>query len=186
MTIPTAPQDLSPKVFFAAEHGALLGMAARALATRTYSGLEPADLVSRAYLKALNGFNVSSREQGLIYAKVIIRSALVDELRRIRRRPTVTLDAASERPDHRPTAPELLAKRERDAAVREALRQLAPMYREVLDLYHFQDFKYQEIADTLSLPLGTVMNRIFRARAKLRTMIPASVYSPATAQEATC
>jgi DNA-directed RNA polymerase specialized sigma subunit len=124
MTTATAPQDLTAKAFFAAEYPALLSMAARALNTRTYSGLEPADLVARALLKAMNGFNVKTREQGLTYAKVIIRSALVDELRRIRRRPTVTLEEVPERAT-RATAHTLLAKQERDAALHEALRQLA-------------------------------------------------------------
>lgn len=49
-----------------------------------------------------------------------------------------------------------------------AIDQLAPLYREVLVLYHFEHLKYQEIAETLGIPLGTVMNRIFRARQKLR------------------
>jgi RNA polymerase sigma-70 factor (ECF subfamily) len=44
------------------------------------------------------------------------------------------------------------------------------MYREVLLLYHFEQLKYREIADLLELPLGTVMNRIFRARQRLRTI----------------
>jgi RNA polymerase sigma-70 factor (ECF subfamily) len=42
------------------------------------------------------------------------------------------------------------------------------MYREILVLYHFEHLKYAEIADVLDVPIGTVMNRIFRARRKLR------------------
>jgi RNA polymerase sigma-70 factor (ECF subfamily) len=42
------------------------------------------------------------------------------------------------------------------------------MYREILVLYHFEHLKYVEIAEVLDVPLGTVMNRIFRARRKLR------------------
>ena len=49
-----------------------------------------------------------------------------------------------------------------------ALTTLPPAYREVLELYHFQHLKYREIADVLDIPIGTVMNRIFRARRKLR------------------
>ena len=44
------------------------------------------------------------------------------------------------------------------------------MYREVLALYHFEHLKYSEIAEVLDIPLGTVMNRIFRARRKLRVI----------------
>ena len=55
--------------------------------------------------------------------------------------------------------------------VREALDALPPLYREVLELHHFQDLKYREIADTLDVPIGTVMNRIFRARKKMAVSI---------------
>ena len=48
---------------------------------------------------------------------------------------------------------------------------LPPMYREILALYHFEHLKYTEIATALDLPLGTVMNRIFRARQKLRALL---------------
>jgi RNA polymerase sigma-70 factor (ECF subfamily) len=44
------------------------------------------------------------------------------------------------------------------------------MYREVLVLYHFEHLKYVEIAEVLEIPIGTVMNRIFRARRKLRAL----------------
>ena len=44
------------------------------------------------------------------------------------------------------------------------------MYREVLVLYHFEHLKYAQIAETLQIPIGTVMNRIFRARRKLRAI----------------
>lgn len=43
-------------------------------------------------------------------------------------------------------------------------------------LMHFQGFKYQEIAETLSLPLGTVKSRIFFARKELKGQI-AKYYS---------
>ena len=75
-------------------------------------------------------------------------------------------------PDRADTAPlqdELVSKRQEASAVRQALRGLPPLYREVLELHHFRHMKYREIADTLDLPLGTVMNRIHRARKKMKT-----------------
>jgi len=38
-------------------------------------------------------------------------------------------------------------------------------------LKHYEGFKYQEIADELALPLGTVKSRIFFARKELKSMI---------------
>jgi len=40
--------------------------------------------------------------------------------------------------------------------------------REILTLRHFQEQSYQEIADTLEIPIGTVMSRLYHARRKLR------------------
>ncbi|MFH0945302.1 MAG: sigma-70 family RNA polymerase sigma factor [Planctomycetota bacterium] len=40
--------------------------------------------------------------------------------------------------------------------------------REILTLRHFQEQSYQEIADTLGIPIGTVMSRLYHARRKLR------------------
>ena len=49
-----------------------------------------------------------------------------------------------------------------------ALDTLAPLYKEVIVLYHFEHLQYNEIAEVLGAPIGTIMNRIFRARKKLR------------------
>ena len=50
----------------------------------------------------------------------------------------------------------------------QAFRTLSARDREVLTLRHFQELSYQEIADTLSIPIGTVMSRLFHARRRLR------------------
>jgi RNA polymerase sigma-70 factor (ECF subfamily) len=71
------------------------------------------------------------------------------------------------------TAPSPLAQTEqriRAERLAQALQVLPDMYREILVLYHFEHLKYAEIADVLGIPLGTVMNRIFRARRKLRVI----------------
>ena len=49
-----------------------------------------------------------------------------------------------------------------------ALRQLPPEQREVLLLVAREDMSYDEIARTLGVPLGTVMSRLSRGRARLR------------------
>ena len=40
--------------------------------------------------------------------------------------------------------------------------------REILVLKHFEDMSYAEIAETLDIPIGTVMSRLFNARKKLK------------------
>jgi RNA polymerase sigma-70 factor (ECF subfamily) len=48
-----------------------------------------------------------------------------------------------------------------------ALAKLDPKYREVIELYHYEQLTYDEIAETLGIPIGTVMTRIHRGRGKL-------------------
>ncbi len=52
--------------------------------------------------------------------------------------------------------------------VRAAVEGLAPKYREVIMLREFAELSYQEIADILGVPIGTVMSRLGRARGELR------------------
>jgi len=55
--------------------------------------------------------------------------------------------------------------------VQAALEQVPVMFREVLLLCEVEDMSYQEIADTLAVPIGTVMSRLYRARKALRAAL---------------
>ncbi|HVO30249.1 MAG TPA: sigma-70 family RNA polymerase sigma factor [bacterium] len=61
----------------------------------------------------------------------------------------------------------LLQGAEAKRAIATALSALDPKYREVIELYHYENLTYDEIASTLAVPIGTVMTRLFRARGKL-------------------
>jgi RNA polymerase sigma-70 factor (ECF subfamily) len=52
-----------------------------------------------------------------------------------------------------------------------AFRRLAPESRDVLALMYLEDFSVGEIADVLSLPVGTVKSRLFHARQQLRRLM---------------
>jgi RNA polymerase sigma-70 factor (ECF subfamily) len=66
------------------------------------------------------------------------------------------------------SAESMLVQGERERAVSEAIRSLPEELREVIELRHFQDATYEEMAAILDCPLGTVMSRLYRARQKLR------------------
>ena len=55
-----------------------------------------------------------------------------------------------------------------------ALARVPQDYREVLLLADVQEFSYKEVADTLNIPIGTVMSRLSRGRAVLRTQLSAT------------
>ena len=97
----------------------------------------------------------------------IARNTCIDEHRRRKRR---SWDEPGDVVDVGASPLSNVSQMRRANMLKGALQDLSPMYREVLILYHFEHLKYQEIADILELPIGTVMNRIFRARKKLRVL----------------
>ena len=70
--------------------------------------------------------------------------------------------------DRADTAPQRLEKHERDQMVLAALGRLDAEYRAVLVMRDIEGFDYQQMADVLGLPLGTLKSRLFRARMALR------------------
>jgi RNA polymerase sigma-70 factor (ECF subfamily) len=66
-------------------------------------------------------------------------------------------------------SPELESeKRERRLEIETVVRSLPAAYRELIILRHSQDLTYEEIVEVTGLPLGTVKNRLFRAREMMR------------------
>jgi len=70
--------------------------------------------------------------------------------------------------DPQATPDDLLEARERNQKVLEALGRLDAEYRAVLVMRDIEGFDYQQMADVLGLPLGTLKSRLFRARLALR------------------
>jgi RNA polymerase sigma-70 factor (ECF subfamily) len=65
-------------------------------------------------------------------------------------------------------AEDILERRDRQAMVREQMEQLPSQYRMVLILRHLQEMTYEEMADILSMPVGTIKTHLFRARNLLK------------------
>jgi RNA polymerase sigma-70 factor (ECF subfamily) len=70
--------------------------------------------------------------------------------------------------DDAPLPSEGAEREERGQIFWRAFRALRARDREILALRHFEELAYQEIADTLEIPIGTVMSRLFHARRRLR------------------
>jgi len=73
--------------------------------------------------------------------------------------------------DEEPLADQKVAGAERDAAVRAAIDNLPWEYRELILLRHYGELAYDEIAETKGMPLGTVKNKLFRARQMLKGLL---------------
>lgn len=89
------------------------------------------------------------------------------------RKPTPEdIDELAERVVASAVTPEQAALRaETEADVRQAVLQLPPQFRLVIELRHFQELSYEEIAEVTGLSLSTVKTHLFRARKLLATMI---------------
>jgi RNA polymerase sigma-70 factor (ECF subfamily) len=102
-----------------------------------------------------------------------------DELRRIKRRPELALDednlgeAADLAPFTRvePGADTVLLQREEGEIVRQAVLQLSEAYRSVVVLRHYENLKFREIAEVLSIPEGTVKSRMAEALSQLHRIL---------------
>lgn len=105
----------------------------------------------------------------------IARNACIDEHRKRQHRRHEPVDEVA---DARASPLQDASREQRAEQLHAALAEIPPMYREVLVMYHFEHLKYAEIAEILGLPLGTVMNRIFRARQRLRAVFEDRGFEP--------
>jgi len=66
---------------------------------------------------------------------------------------------------------ELMIDRETAASLNRIVKTLKPRYRRLIELRYFEDYSYEEIASELSLPIGTVKARLFRAKVLILNMV---------------
>ena len=65
----------------------------------------------------------------------------------------------------------LAAEGELQDTINRYLEQIPEKYSTILTLFYVNDLSHEEISETLKLPLGTVKNRIFRAKDKLKEIM---------------
>jgi RNA polymerase sigma-70 factor (ECF subfamily) len=130
------------------------------------------DLVQETYLKALRSF--ASFQPGTNFRAWmfrILRNTFLSSRSTLDRRMTVEIDSEDTvpvLPITSATPESLLIEHLGKNAVQNAIEQLPVIFREVTLLSDVEDASYQEIADILSIPIGTVMSRVARARKSVR------------------
>lgn len=70
-----------------------------------------------------------------------------------------------------PNPEELVIKKEKADELRSMIKTLKPRYARLIDYRYYQELSYEEIADTMQLPLGTVKAQLFRARELLAPLL---------------
>jgi len=96
----------------------------------------------------------------------IVRNTCLDAIARRRRQPLSGLDA-DRVPSTRHSVEQELDQAMSEQRLHRALLTLSAEHQEIINLRHFQDLSYTEIAQILELAEGTVMSRLYRARRAL-------------------
>jgi RNA polymerase sigma-70 factor (ECF subfamily) len=133
---------------------------------------EAEDLVQETYAKALKGFSsfrVGTNFRAWIYR--ILRNTFLTSRTGLKATMTVPLDTEEDAPQvaiEHDTPETLLFERSDRERLQRAIDQLPVYFREILLLCDVEEMSYQEISETLAVPIGTVMSRLSRARRTLR------------------
>ena len=124
------------------------------------------DIVQDAYLRAYRGFGGYRGGSAKAWLFAIVRSSFLTWARSRKNRLELTddEDALDQVVDDGATPEGLVLREAADAAVRAAVEALPDPFREAIVLREFQDLSYKEISEITSVPIGTVMSRLARAR----------------------
>src|SRR5258708_11455456 len=135
---------------------------------------EGKDLVQETFVKALKAFasfHAGTNFRAWMFR--ILRNTFLTSRTGLERRNTLQQDEDGyDEAVVSHETPELALLRQADTElVRAAIAQLSPAFQEVLLLADMEEMKYQEVAETLAIPIGTVMSRLARARKQVREHI---------------
>ena len=131
------------------------------------------DLVQETFMKAFD--NINSYNSNYAFSTWLYRIATnhtIDYLRK-KKLKTLSIDEPMqtkdgemdvELPDHEAETDDQVMRKQRHQILNEAIENLPEKYRRVIQMRHMEELSYQEISETLDLPLGTVKAHIFRAR----------------------
>lgn len=140
--------------------------------TLTRDREEARDLTQNAFLKwAEKGHALRAASKAKTWLFSVVHHAFIDHVRRHQRHPSVAIDDI-ELPSIDRTSDSRNAERSLDAdTVLDALGRLDERFRAPLALFYLEDHSYQEIADILDIPIGTVMSRLRRGKDHLRAFL---------------
>jgi RNA polymerase sigma-70 factor (ECF subfamily) len=131
------------------------------------------DLVQEAFVKAFDNLNTYSTNYAFsTWLYRIATNHTIDYLRKKKLKtlsidePVKTSDGEMQMQleDESAGTDRDIIRKQRQDMVQDAIEDLPPKYRKVIQMRHMEEKSYQEIADVLDLPLGTVKAHIFRAR----------------------
>ena len=125
------------------------------------------DLVQDIFIKVyqnIQSFDAERKFSPWIYR--IAHNSFINHIRKNANEPLLVFnfDALIDHPVYKDPLVEQKENEELRVLVERGIEQLPPLYREVVTLHYFEDLGYQEIAEVLHIPIGTVGVRLRRAR----------------------
>jgi RNA polymerase sigma-70 factor (ECF subfamily) len=131
---------------------------------------DASDLTQEAFCKAqaqLAQLRDPNRAKAWLFS--ILRNAYLHRLRAEKQHREVALEWAGNVAANEPEPPPEIEPRRLQAA----LNEMPEGFRTPLILFYFKEFSYRDIAEQMELPIGTVMSRLARAKAHLRSRLSA-------------
>ena len=140
---------------------------------------EAEDLTQEIFLKIYRTLSTYRAESGALVTWIVRvgRNHMIDHYRKYKTERThtdsleVEYEKAEENPARYANPAQALEQRELSERVHQALLRVSEDIREAVILRDLEEFTYEEIADMLKLPLGTVKSRINRGRVELARII---------------
>ncbi|MCE5200174.1 MAG: sigma-70 family RNA polymerase sigma factor [Armatimonadota bacterium] len=136
------------------------------------------DVAQEAFVRVFNSIGTFRGDANFttwIYR--IVTNVYLDERKKAKSHRQISLDeyvdldensVSRQIEDDNPLPAEVAESKERNQIVRNAINALPDYQRIIMTLYHLHDRSYEEIADILHLPIGTVKSRLNRARQALK------------------
>lgn len=176
--------DPNPADLLAARQGdhEAFGRIVRAFQTRIYrlawrmvwDEHEARDMAQEVFLRLFRAFDRydPARPFGPWFHRLAVNVCL-NKMKKFRamRHPSIDANAGADPACPTPDSGEQAQAGEMKTRLRRAIRQLPDTYRVAVSLRHLDGMSYEDMAEILDLPLGTVKNRLFRGREKLKAIL---------------
>ena len=137
----------------------------------THNGDDAADIAQETFIRAFRNLARFDETRPFFpWLYRIARNLCINRIQRITRRETSLPEYDIVADSHEGPEAAVVGADEK-IRVRDAVDRLPEQHRRIIELNHFQELSYREIAEILDIPIGTVMSRLFHARKKLRELL---------------
>ena len=139
------------------------------------------DIAQDSFIRAYNAMNTFRGDAAFsTWIFRITTNVFLDDRKRKKAHPVQSLDEYTSQEDQRegiqvedpgPTPEEIVTAKERQRVLVKAIQSLPEYQRTMVVMYHLEQKSYEEIAEIMHLPLGTVKSRLNRARLALKDLL---------------